>query len=403
MYCIKCGKKLDDGVKFCPYCGNPVYVRQKNTEHQSNEFNQANFKQAASSFGRKTGQFVSEFADRMDRYTGGEGHVELKFSDFFTNVFKHHTREEADEIFACGSKTTTPKPEDISKAWPKPWFYSRTFLAMAITFAILFYLWVYFGVETVIPDIMIMGAMLVPISILIFYFECNSPRNISFVSVLEMFFVGGAMSLIFVIFIGFFVPNDVGELGPAMGTGLVEELAKALAICIFIKNMPSKRYILNGILIGGAIGAGFAVFETAGYIFRFALQGNGESLINTSEMMIVIIVRSVLAFGGHVAWAAVTGAAAMIALHGQEFSWSILFRWDFVRIFVLNVILHGLWDATIIPNAIFDLIKDFLLGIIIWIAIGVMLNRGIKEINLITAQKAYKNSNLLIDGMDYRQ
>lgn len=32
MFCEKCGKKLEDGVKFCPSCGNRVEITENQTD-----------------------------------------------------------------------------------------------------------------------------------------------------------------------------------------------------------------------------------------------------------------------------------------------------------------------------------------------------------------------------------
>ena len=32
MFCEKCGKKLEDGVKFCPSCGNQVEIPENQTD-----------------------------------------------------------------------------------------------------------------------------------------------------------------------------------------------------------------------------------------------------------------------------------------------------------------------------------------------------------------------------------
>ena len=54
-------------------------------------------------------------------------------------------------------------------------------------------------------------------------------------------------------------------------------------------------YILDGLLIGAAVGAGFAAFETAGYILRFGLNSGLEAMLE------IIKLRGFLVPGGHVA------------------------------------------------------------------------------------------------------
>lgn len=77
--------------------------------------------------------------------------------------------------------------------------------------------------------------------------------------------------------------------------GLVEELAKAVIVAVFLFKIKKSNYILDGLLIGSAVGAGFAAFETAGYILRFGLNSGLEAMLE------IIKLRGFLVPGGHVA------------------------------------------------------------------------------------------------------
>src|SRR5699024_11317925 len=59
----------------------------------------------------------------------------------------------------------------------------------------------------------------------------------------------------------------------AIIVGVIEEIGKLAIIIYFIRKLNPK-YILNGLLIGAAIGAGFAAFESAGYAFTSELFGD---------------------------------------------------------------------------------------------------------------------------------
>ena len=301
--------------------------------------------------------------------TGGAGTVELRVRDLFSQVFKPHTRQEAEDVFACGSLKTTPKIEDISTSWPKPWYFARVFLLLLIS-SLASYIMLYkFNMVSIKPAYTIISAMVGPMPVMFFFFECNSPRNIDLMSVLKIFFLGGILSLLITAILGTFLPGGVDDLIPSMITGLVEELAKVLATAYFIKEMKDKRYILNGLLIGGAVGAGFAVFETAGYILQMGTN--------------VAIIRAVLAIGGHVSWAGVTGAALMIVLkkNNNNFNWNLIWSGESLRFLILVILLHGMWDASIFGDGLFELIKWGVLCLIICLTIMVILNRGLKEIN----------------------
>ena len=82
------------------------------------------------------------------------------------------------------------------------------------------------------------------------------------------------MSLIVTLVIGNYVYQSFNLIG-AFGIGFAEELGKAIVAALFINRINAddkKYYILNGLLIGAAVGAGFDVFETAGYVFATFLN-----------------------------------------------------------------------------------------------------------------------------------
>ncbi|AMB98578.1 hypothetical protein AWM75_00580 [Aerococcus urinaehominis] len=164
---------------------------------------------------------------------------------------------------------------------------------------------------------------------------------------------------------------------------VAEEVAKAFLTLYFIRRYADKRYILNGLLIGAGVGAGFAVFETAGYGFYELMEtGYYESLVN------ILVMRGVMAIGGHVVWAAIQGGALMLALKamGVNFSWAALKEPAFLRFAGLTILMHFIWNSNlfILPLPIIMDLKYILLIIFAWLVIFILVNRGIKEINQIT-------------------
>lgn len=348
--CPKCSFVNDIGSPYCPNCGSNMNGETNSTINAANEF-------------------LGNFTNKLDSMTGGTGTVELRLRDLFSQVFKPHTRQEAEDVFACGSLTTTPKIEDISRSWPKPWYFARVFLLLLISSLASYIMLFNFNIGNMKPAYTFISAMVGPVPVMFFFFECNSPRNIDLMTILKIFFLGGILSLLITTLLGEFLPSGEGALIPSMLTGVVEELGKVLATAYFIKEMKDKRYILNGLLIGGAVGAGFAVFETAGYILSY---GPG-----------IAFIRAVLAIGGHVSWAGVTGAAIMIVLkkNNNIFNWNLIWSGESLRFLILVIVLHGLWDATVFGDGLFELIKLGVLCLIICLTIMVILNRGLKEIN----------------------
>ncbi len=134
---------------------------------------------------------------------------------------------------------------------------------------------------------------------------------------------------------------------------IIEEIGKALIVILILKRTKNAT-VLHGLLIGGAIGCGFAVFESAGYAFNVFLDAHDYNtrvdIVNNylpryyqygyansiTEMNFNIFLRSILSFGGHTAWAAIEGAA---------FAKTNKVNFDFIKAFGFCFLLHALWDT----------------------------------------------------------
>lgn len=328
-FCATCGNQLLPNAAFCPKCGTPAGQTAQPNMAQGYQYAQPQQKQ-----GGLIGAIYS--------MTGEEGQAEIKFGDLFSEVFKNHSREERDELVICGTKNTTPREENMVTDWPKPWLFSRVFIILALTLLGLYLVIYQFENSNGFPGLIFVGALLVPFPVMVLMWELNVPRNISIVDCVSVFFTGGVMSLICAL-IGFALTEkaNLEQLGYAILIGFIEETAKAIIVAYYL-NKRQDRYILNGLVIGACVGAGFAVFETAGYIFNNLLAGGFDA------MMKVLWLRAFLAVGGHVLWAAVEGAGLMIAKgDNRPFSMSLLWNGKFIGFYMICVALHALWDAGI--------------------------------------------------------
>lgn len=350
---------------------------------------------------QKTGFNVTAAINRL---AGGEGEVNINLKDTFSDVFKRHSRKEADRIFISGTTFTTPRESDIAATWPRPWLFSRILVFFIATYALLYFVQ---SANEIVPSyvgLIFVGALAVPFSTLIFFFECNAPRNIGFWSVLQMFFIGGILSLIATMLLNRFTAAvSVGWFSPLM-TGIVEELAKLAALAVFVKILR-PRYILNGLLIGGAIGVGFAVFETAGYGFNAMLeqlndlsttskglyyisQRSPELIIQKygfPDMNSMLIQRGWMSIGGHVAWAAISGAALLIAMNRDKLQPRHFLDKRFLSLFWIPIVLHTAWNQSLIPQiggiAFFSSNQYHLILIVLaWTVLFVIINSGLQQI-----------------------
>ncbi|SDW40624.1 Membrane proteinase PrsW, cleaves anti-sigma factor RsiW, M82 family [Marinococcus luteus] len=309
---------------------------------------------------------------RINQYVGEEGSADFHLKSLFSDVFKRHTREEAELVFISGTSLTTPNEQEIPLSWPKPWLFSRVLLVLVITYLILYGCTLFFGSVLTIPGMIAIGSFAAPFALVVFFYELNAPRNISMLRVLQMFFVGGVASIFVTLILYSFIP--IGEIGffSAIVIGVVEEVGKLIIIAYLIKKTQVK-YILNGLLIGAVVGAGFAAFESAGYALSFGLQ------YGTGVMIDVIFERGWLSIGGHVVWGAIIGAALLLVKRGGPLQKKHLTDRQFLKIFIIPVLLHAVWDM---PIALFPdtRIVQLILIAVAWYLILTMIQAGLRQI-----------------------
>lgn len=155
--------------------------------------------------------------------------------------------------------------------------------------------------------------------------------------------------------------------------GLVEEVGKIIVVAYYVKK-TNARYILNGLLIGACVGAGFAVFETAGYIFNYYLAAYGslEVVVN------MILLRGALSVGGHVIWTAIAGAALVAAKGEKPFDVSDMMSSRFLFFLGISIVLHGLWDCPLMMQT--GTLKCVILSVIGWGVTLTLISSGLKQI-----------------------
>jgi RsiW-degrading membrane proteinase PrsW (M82 family) len=310
--------------------------------------------------------FFYEFAYYVDMVPKVEKSIEPKIQNIFSRVFRDHSDLEAERLFIVGTALTTPKISEVKDTWPKPWLFARVFIISLLAFVGLHIGFSYFSNINFLPGLIIVGAFAIPLTSLIFFWEMNAPQNIAFYRIIYVVFIGGIVSLLVALVFFDILRNNVNPIT----IGIAEELAKAITVISFVRYRKYK-YILNGLLIGAAVGAGFAAFETAGYALRALLSGDIENLYTT------ILWRGLFAPGGHVAWAGLTGAAFCRVQGDRPFKLNMLFSIKFLRVFILVVLLHALWD-TPIPG-MFPFGHIFLM-ITSWIVVFLLIRAGLKEI-----------------------
>jgi len=164
----------------------------------------------------------------------------------------------------------------------------------------------------------------------------------------------GRVETLRITFTAFIYGGTLGVLGaslleaeflkqPTAGTyvyvGLIEEAVKLGALWLIARRLP--RYTMrDGIVLGAAVGFGFAALESAGYAFNALFTLNGLSLTSLVETEVL---RGILAPVGHGLWTAILGGAvfATAARHGRPRLTGGVVGW-----YLLVAALHTLWDSS---------------------------------------------------------
>lgn len=343
--CPECGKKINGDEQNCPECGFPLV---------------------------KKGQ-TNIITENLDKITGAKSENYVTFKDLFKNTFKKHDNKELDEVFICGDERTTPKISSIDPKGASAWVYFKILVFFIIAYIPTRMGYITYGNLNFLPAMIMLGAFAIPVTVLMFFYEINLFRNIPFYKVVKYFVLGGALSLIFTILLSTLGFNmDIATYSGALMVGLVEEVAKAIVVALFLFKSKKSNYILDGLLIGAAVGAGFAAFETAGYILRFGLSSGNEAMLG------IIKLRGFLAPGGHVAWAAIEGAALMYVKGFEKLDKKHLNDKRFIFICLIPVVLHGVWDMPI--ESPYYLVQ-ITMTILAWLVIIYFINLGLKQVD----------------------
>ena len=288
------------------------------------------------------------------------GHMTL--GDIFSDVMRHHTPDEVARVFIAGTSLTTPSEGEMLAGWQKPFLFARFFLAAAATLLVAMVLPLldcYRGYDVVLVGL----AMVVPITVLLMAWEMNIPRSISLAELLGIVAVGGAFSLVFTIIFNMFNPLRGAQWAP-----ITEEPAK-LVIILFLLRKKNYKYITEGILLGMAVGTGFAVMETLSYVMDSLRASMVFATMNHLDMVIAMLaegysyfdigmllfdgdaasvglstglLRAVNAVAGHGMLAAFYGGGVMLAKGSAPFRVSHLLNGKFLKYFAISFVLHFL-------------------------------------------------------------
>lgn len=319
---------------------------------------------------------VARVASSIGGLTGTDQVETSHVGGLFSQVLRRHDDAELEEVFTAGLRTTTPGLAQIVATAPSPWVYSRLLAFFGTAFVLLLLTHAEFPGVLLLPGILLIGSFAFPLATAVFFYECNTPRNVSLFAFAKLFVWGGILGIMLSLPL-FNLTESVGEMiGPPIA-GLIEEPGK-LAAVVLLASATRYRWTLNGMCLGAAAGAGFAAFESAGYAM-YALLSQGSIDDGIDGMLGSITTRGLLAPLAHVVWTAITAGALWRVMRGQPFRWSFLADRRCYAPLIAAMILHALWNSPL-PLKIPFMLGYVGLGVVAWIiAIGMMLG-ALREI-----------------------
>ena len=191
-----------------------------------------------------------------------------------------------------------------------------------------------------IPTVVLLGSFLVPTTAVVWYVDHYHSPELTGGLVARAFIVGGVMGVL----AASILESLLIRPGLAMffGVGLIEEGAKLLALMFVARNVRT-RTIRDGIVLGAAVGFGFAALESSGYAFNALLVvKDGEPIgLSLPDLVFSELLRGLLSPLGHGLWTGVLGGILFAEMpHG---GWRPTLR--LLGAYLLVAVLHGLFDS----------------------------------------------------------
>jgi RsiW-degrading membrane proteinase PrsW (M82 family) len=187
-----------------------------------------------------------------------------------------------------------------------------------------------------LPSLLLLGAAVVPMTFITLIRELQVSSRISLAQVILGVVLGGVIGTVLAGQLEYEAARNLGSL-PNPLVGLIEESSKLAVVAAMLVGRKARG--VDGLILGVAVGSGFAALETMGYGFVTLLLAKG----NLAPVTDILMLRAVSAPGGHVAWTGLAAAALFSAPHARRRWWGWV---RFLLVFAGVIALHAAWDAT---------------------------------------------------------
>jgi RsiW-degrading membrane proteinase PrsW (M82 family) len=187
-----------------------------------------------------------------------------------------------------------------------------------------------------IPLTVTLGGLVVPACGAVYVFDRLYDSAFPPVKVVEAFALGATLGVLLAV-LGEYLFVGHGGL-QFFGVGLVEEAAKLAALWLIARRLGIHS-IRDGIVLGVAVGFGFAACESSGYALVALFGPHGLELHN---MIGTVIERGLLAPLAHGLWTGILGGVLFGAARGGR----LRLAPSVVAAYLFVALLHALYDSS---------------------------------------------------------
>lgn len=263
----------------------------------------------------------------------------VRWKDLVSSPGTTHSHEEREQILMTGTAGHQAMAPNLYQGWQRPWYFWTALklglIIIAVCFATVYGCQILLEVtmQVSFEMLFLIPPMVIPLVLMIFFWEFNVPRNLTIWEILAYFLVGtmlsmGANALMFVL---------VGSEGGPMAA-LREEPAKllaGLALIWYCSNRGKRICGLTGLVIGAAVGSGFSAFETISYGLHYNLE--------------TVMIRVCFAVVGHTLYSC--SYLAAVALHSPDgkITAQSICNQEFLLTFGCSVFCHAFWNSSDVP------------------------------------------------------
>jgi RsiW-degrading membrane proteinase PrsW (M82 family) len=191
------------------------------------------------------------------------------------------------------------------------------------------------GNPNLVPTLVLLGSFLVPVSFVVWAFGRRHSGEVTAELLFSTFVTGGILGVLAASLLESYLLHPSPWL--FLGVGLIEEAVKLLALAFLTRHLAHK-YARDGMILGAAVGFGFAAFASAGYAFTALFTERGLSLM---QLVQTELLRGLLAPVGHGLWTAILGGVLFSSSGREHFAVTWRLLWSYLGVSVL----HALWDS----------------------------------------------------------